>query len=164
MHMAWETFWKLAQGRRITTGGQLSAFRFHFANRIVEPKVAIGRPLMVVFEKPIKLVRIKTEDAYEHQPVCLRDIHGWPPSLSLSRFGHFPRPGEGEVIDARVVHPERIGDEPVLAIRGEFEDQEAACAIVGYPAILLECIARTLNHHAGEPFRSLSPLEILGVE
>ena len=162
--MAWENFWRLDdQGRRITTGEQLIAFRKHFAERIVDAKPAI-RPLMLVLEKPYKLTRLRPHDVYEHQPVVFRDINGWPPSLSLSRFGHFPRPGEGEVVDAKVVQPERPGGDPVLVIRGEFEQQQAACAIVGYPNVFLECVARTLNDHAGEEFRSLNGLELSGLD
>jgi len=163
--MAWEAFWKPGpDGRRITSDAQLAAFRVHFSERIVDPKPEIKRPLILVLEKPCRLSRLQTGDAYEHGPVRLRDINGWPPSLSLSRFGHFPKPGEGEVVDAKVMQPERVGKEPVLAIRGEFQEQEAACAIVGYPPVFLECIARTLNEHAGESFRSLSDLELLGVD
>lgn len=163
--MAWENFWKLDdKGRRVTTGLQLIAFRKHFAERIVEAKPAISRPLILVLEKPYKLNKLRPEDIYEQLPVVFRDINGWPPSLSLSRFGHFPRPGEGEVLDAKVVQPERPGGDPVLVIKGEFEDQQAACAIVGYPAIFLECVARTLSDHLGQEFRSLNNMELSGVE
>jgi hypothetical protein len=119
---------------------------------------------MLVLEKPYKLIRVRPDDAYEQLPVIFRDINGWPPSLSLSRFGHFPRPGEGEVVDAKVVRPEHAGGNAVLVVRGEFEDQEAACTIVGYPAIFLECVARTLNQNVGEGFRTLSTFELSGPE
>ena len=163
--MAWENFWKADEkGRRLTTGAQLAAFRMHFAERIVPPKAEVKRPLMIVLEKPYKLTRFPAADIYEHEPVQLRDLNGWPPSLSLSRFGHFPRPGDGDVVDARVVQPEKPGGDPVLVIRGEFEDQQAACAIVGYPSVLLECVAKTLNEHSGEPFKSLDRLELSGID
>jgi len=163
--MAWEKFWQLdPDGRRITSAAQLAAFRVHFAERIVDPKPEINRPLMLVLEKPCKLAPLQAGDAYEHRPVLLRDLNGWPPSLSLSRFGHFPKPGEGDMVDAKVVQPERAGGDPLLVIRGEFQDQMAACAIVGYPSVFLECVARTLNDHAGEQFRSLSDTELSGAD
>src|SRR6267142_4625506 len=110
IHMAWENFWKLDEkGRRITIGPQLSAFKMHFPERVVEAKPAIGRPLILVLEKPYKLTRFPGAEVYEQAPVLFREIQGWPPSLSLSRFGHFPKPGEGEVVDAKVVPPERLG-------------------------------------------------------
>lgn len=163
--MAWENFWKLDEkGRRLSTGAQLAAFRMHFDERIVPPKAELKRPLMIVLEKPYKLTRFPAADIFQHEPVLMRDLNGWPPSLSLSRFGHFPRPGDGDVVDARVVQPEKRGGEPVLVIRGEFEDQQGACALVGYPSVFLECVAKTINEHAGEPFRSLSDLELSGVD
>jgi hypothetical protein len=163
--MAWENFWKLDdKGRRLTSGEQLAAFKTHFPERLVPPNSSIGRPLILVLEKPYSLTRFPGADIYEQKPVRLRDIQGWPPSLSLSRFGHFPRPGEGEVVDAKVVHPEKPGGDPVLVIRGEFQDQQAASAIVGYPSILLECVAATLNAHPGEVFRSLNDVELSGVD
>jgi hypothetical protein len=163
--MAWENFWKLDEkGRRLTTGAQLTAFRTHFAERIVEAKPAIGRPLILVLEKPYKLTKFPAADVFEHAPVLLKDVNGWPPKLSLSRFGHFPKPGEGEAVDAKVMQPERQGGEPLLIIRGEFQDQQAASAIVGYPSAFLECIARTINEHAGESFSSLGDLELAGID
>jgi len=163
--MEWEKFWKLDdKGRRLTTGLQLSAFRLHFPDRIVEAKPEIRRPLIIVLEKPYTLVRCPGADHFEQKSVRLRDLNGWPPHLSLSRFGHFPRTGEGDFVDAKVVPPEHKGGDSVLVIRGEFEDQEAACAIAGYPAVFLECVARTLNGHSGEGFGSLSDLELIGVE
>jgi hypothetical protein len=68
------------------------------------------------------------------------------------------------VVDAKVVRPEHAGGNAVLVVRGEFEDQEAACTIVGYPAIFLECVARTLNQNVGEGFRTLSTFELSGPE
>jgi hypothetical protein len=163
--MAWENFWKLDdKGRRLTHGPQLAAFRNHFPERVVEPKPAIERPLIIVLEKPYRLSRFPAADIYEHKPVLLRELKGWPPSLSLSRFGHFPRPGDGDLLSAKVVQPERVGGDAVLVIKGEFDDQQVACTIVGYPAIFLECVARTLNEHAGEEFRSLSDLELTGID
>lgn len=163
--MAWENFWKLDEkGRRLTNGPQLAALRTHFPERIVNPKPEIKRPLMIILDKPYKLTRFPAADIYEQEPVLLRDLNGWPPSLSLSRFGHFPKPGQGDVVDAKVVPPERKGDDPVLVIRAEFQDQLAACAIVGYPPVFLECIARTLNGHKGEEFSSLSDLELMGID
>jgi hypothetical protein len=161
--MAWENFWKLDEkGRRLTSGEQLAAFRRNFPERVVDPKPAIGRPLIIVLDKPYKLTRFPGAEIFEHDPIRLRDINGWPPSLSLSRFGHFPKPGDGEVVDAKVIPPDKPGADPVLVIRAEFQDQQAACAIVGYPSVFLECVARTLNDHVGETFRSLNDLELAG--
>lgn len=163
--MAWGAFWKAdPTGRRITTAAQLAAFRIHFADRLVEPIAEIGRPQIMVLEKPYKLLRLQADDVCEQLPVLLRDIQGWPPNLSLTNFGHFPKPGQGEVIDARVLPPVRPGAPPILMIRGEFQEQEGKCAITGYPALFLECIARTLNEHPGESFRSLSDLELSGID
>jgi hypothetical protein len=163
--MAWEAFWKAdPTGRRITTDPQLAAFRIHFADRLVEPIAEIGRPRIMVLEKPYKLMSLQTPGDYEQLPVLLRDIQGWPPSLSFTNFGHFPKPGEAEVIDARVVSSARAGAPPILMIRGVFQEQEGKCSITGYPAIFLECIAKTLNEHPGESFRSLSDLELSGAD
>jgi hypothetical protein len=162
--MAWENFWALENGKRVTSRKQLNAFRTHFPDRVVESRPHPYRPLMMVLEKPYKLTSIRTAEAYELEPVHLREIQGWPPSLSLSRFGHFPRPGEGDLVDAKIVPPVKAGEVPLLLIRGEFEQQEGGCTIVGYPAVLLDCIARTLNAHQGEPFRSLSHLELHGID
>jgi len=163
--MAWENFWKLDdKGRRLSTGEQLTAFRKNFEERVVPPNPGIGCPLMIILDKPYKLSRFPGAEVYEQKPVQLREIKGWPPSLSLSRFGHFPRPGDGEVVDAKVVPSEKPGGNPVLVIRGEYQEQQAACALVGYPPVLLECIAETLNQHQGEVFRTLNDLELSGCD
>ena len=162
--MAWENFWSLENGKRVASRQQLNAFRSHFPDRVVELNAQIGRPLMMVLEKPYKLTSIRTAEAYELSPVLFRDIKGWPPSLSLSKFGHLPRKGQGDVVDAKVVPGERPSLPSTLRIQGDFDDQEAFSTIGGYPVILLECLAKSINEHAGESFQSLSDLELSEVD
>ncbi len=163
--MAWDNFWALdPAGRRVSSPQQLATLRRNFPERIVEPKPAIKRPLMIVLDKPYKLARLMDGEGYEQTPVLLRDLHGWPPKLSLSRFGHLPRPGEGDVVDAKVIPAAKPGLSPLLIIRGDFDNQEAASTIIDYPQLLLECVAKTLNEHQGEPIKSLIDLELSGVD
>ena len=165
MHMAWENFWtRDDRGRHLTNQDQFAAFKRNFPERIVPAIPEIRRPLMIVLDRPYQLSRFPAAAIYEHKPVHLRELNGWPPSLSLSRFGHLPRPGDGELVNAKVVHPERPGADPLLVIRAEFQEQPAACTIVGYPALLLECIAATLNEHVGEEIRTLGDCALVGVD
>ena len=163
--MAWDRFRTPdEQGRSISSSKQLAVFRANFADRFVEATLENGRPLIMVLEKPYKLKWLQARDSYELLPMQLRDLPEWPPTLKLAAFGRFPRPGDGDVIEARVAPSEKAGGPSILIIRGEFKEQKGTCSLDGYPLILLESIARTLNRNVGESFQSLNDIELSSVD